>query len=214
MTLQEADKLFATPERIALVEGLIKGPGRHARLTGLPGSAPAMLFAALKRRKHPYIVIADDAETAGYLYHDLCQIAGEETVAIFPSGYKRDIKYGRPDPPQQILRTDALNAWANSSKLRWLVTSPDALAEKVPVPDRLSDKTIMIESGKEYGLTELLMKLRERGFTETDYVYEPGQFAHRGSIVDVFSYSNTLPFRIDFFGDEIDSIRVFNIETL
>ena len=213
MTLQEADKLFATPERIALVEGLIKGPGRHARLTGLPGSAPAMLFAALKRRKHPYIVIADDAETAGYLYHDLCQIAGEETVAIFPSGYKRDIKYGRPDPPQQILRTDALNAWANSSKLRWLVTSPDALAEKVPVPDRLSDKTIMIESGKEYGLTELLMKLRERGFTETDYVYEPGQFAHRGSIVDVFSYSNTLPFRIDFFGDEVDSIRVFNIET-
>ena len=103
MKLNEADSLFATPARIKALETLIddKTVGRIA-LTGLKGSAPAMLFAALRPRKSPYIIVADDFDAAGYIYHDLCQIAGEGRVAIFPSGYRRDIKYGQPDPPSRI----------------------------------------------------------------------------------------------------------------
>ncbi|MDE5552253.1 MAG: transcription-repair coupling factor, partial [Muribaculaceae bacterium] len=214
MTLKEASQLFATPERLEALSSAIgtRGP-RRVRLTGLPGSAPAMLFAGMKRRKTPYIIVADDPDTAGYMYHDLCQIAGDECVAIFPSGYKRDIKYGQPDEAARILRTDALNAWSNNPQLRWLVTSPEALAERVPAPSRLDEHTLNIKSGGRYRMSDIIMRLREEGFKETDYVYEPGQFARRGSILDVFSYSNPLPYRLDFFDDEVDSIRIFNIET-
>ncbi|MDE7509351.1 MAG: transcription-repair coupling factor, partial [Muribaculaceae bacterium] len=148
------------------------------------------------------------------IYHDLCQISGSENnVAIFPSGYKRHIKYGQPDPPAQILRTETLDAIRNSDTLRWIVTSPEALAEKVPTDNELSDLTLTIRSGRRLIMADLLKKLRELGFREVDYVYEPGQFARRGSILDVFSYSNEYPYRLDFFDDEVDSIRVFNVET-
>ncbi|MDE5774009.1 MAG: transcription-repair coupling factor [Muribaculaceae bacterium] len=214
MTLKDAAELFATRERLSDLDEAIgqRGP-RRVRLTGLPGSAPAMLFSGLKKRKTPYIIVADDPDTAGYMYHDLCQIAGEQSVAIFPSGYKRDIKYGQPDEAARILRTDALNAWSKNPQLRWLVTSPEALAEKVPAPARLDQHTLSIKSGGRWLMTDIIKRLREEGFKETDYVYEPGQFARRGSILDIFSYSNTLPYRLDFFDDEIDSIRIFNIET-
>ncbi len=218
MTLKEAASLFASPERIKGVDDAIgqrtgRQAARRVRLTGLPGSAPAMLFSGLKRRKVPYIIVADDPDSAGYMYHDLCQIAGEESVAIFPSGYKRDIKYGQPDEAARILRMDALNAWTAGKSLRWLVTSPEALAEKVPAPARLDEHTLTVKSGGKYIMSDIIARLREEGFRETDYVYEPGQFARRGSILDIFSYSNSLPYRLDFFDDEIDSIRIFNIET-
>ncbi|MDE6011031.1 MAG: transcription-repair coupling factor, partial [Muribaculaceae bacterium] len=215
MTLEEADLLFATPARIAELtaktdDKLI----RRVLLRGLPGSAPAMLFARLPKRRIPWLIVTDDPDSAGYLYHDLCQICGDEAqTAIFPSGYKRHIKYGQPDPPAQILRTEALDAIRNSKTLRWIVTSPEALAEKVPVSRTLDDMTLTIVSGRKRQMGELLTRLRELGFKEVDYVYEPGQFARRGSILDVFSYSNEYPYRIDFFDEEIDSIRLFNVET-
>lgn len=214
MKLNEADSLFATPARIKALETLIddKTVGRIA-LTGLKGSAPAMLFAALRQRKSPYIIVADDFDAAGYIYHDLCQIAGEERVAIFPSGYRRDIKYGQPDPPSRILRTETLDAWSRKDHPLWVVTCPEALAEKVPPAKTLSDLTLELVSGKKADMGKIKIRLRELGFREVDYVYEPGQFAVRGSILDVYSFSGELPYRIDFFDDEIDSIRAFNVET-
>lgn len=214
MNLKEADKLFATSHRIETLDSSISARNnRHTRLTGLPGSAPAMLFAGLKKRRHPYIIVCDDEDTAGYMYHDLCQIAGKETVSFFPSGYKRALKYGQPDPPMQIMRTDTLDALSKSKDLRWIVTSPEALAEKVPAPERLSEHSIHLRNSDSLKMGDLLNRLREEGFQETDYVYEAGQFARRGSILDIFSFSNELPYRIDFFDDEIDSIRSFNVET-
>ena len=214
MKLNEADSLFATPARIKALETLIddKTVGRIA-LTGLKGSAPAMLFAALRPRKSPYIIVADDFDAAGYIYHDLCQIAGEGRVAIFPSGYRRDIKYGQPDPPSRILRTETLDAWSRKDHPLWVVTCPEALAEKVPPAKTLSDLTLELVSGKKADMGKIKIRLRELGFREVDYVYEPGQFAVRGSILDVYSFSGELPYRIDFFDDEIDSIRAFNVET-
>ena len=214
MKLREADSLFPTPARIKALETLIddKKTERIA-LTGLKGSAPAMLFAALKPRKTPYIIVADDIDAAGYIYHDLCQIAGEERAAIFPSGYRRDIKYGQPDPPSRILRTETLDSWKRKDHPTWVVTCPEALAEKVPPAKTLSDLTLELHSGREADMGKVRVRLRELGFKEVDYVYEPGQFAVRGSILDVYSFSGELPYRIDFFDDEIDSIRAFNVET-
>ena len=215
MDLKEVDSLFATPERMERISAMLSDKKtRRIRLTGLPGSAPAMLFAALPERKTPYLIVAADEESAGYLYNDICQICADPSrAAIFPSGYKRHIKYGQPDPPARIMRTEALDAIRNSGSLRWIVTSPEALAEKVPLPDELAGTTLMLRSGEKNVMSESVKKLRELGFKEVDYVYEPGQFARRGSILDVFSYSYEYPYRVDYFDDEIDSIRTFNVET-
>lgn len=215
MELSSLDKLFATPARIAEIKNLLDSKRvRRVRLKGLPGSAPAMIFAGLPKRKLPYLIIADDADAAGYLYHDLSAISGDERrVAVFPSGYKRNIKYGQPDAPQQILRTETLDAIRTSRELTWVVAYPEALAEKVPMPEDLKDATIKLQSGKPYNMGEIVKRLRETGFKEVDYVYEPGQFARRGSILDIFSFSNEYPYRADFFDDEIDSLRTFNVET-
>ncbi|MCH5238690.1 MAG: transcription-repair coupling factor [Muribaculaceae bacterium] len=214
MKLSEARQLFATDVRIAAVEAALRDEKiKRLSLRGLRGSSPAMLISSLPVQKKPYIVVADDPDSAGYLYHDLCQISGEEKVAIFPSGYRRDIKYGQPDPPSQILRTETLDRWDKKNHPVWVVTSPEALAEKVPAGDKLSENTLTLTAGKKKEMEKVKIRLRELGFKETDYVYEPGQFAVRGSILDVYSFSGELPYRIDFFDDEVDSIRIFNVET-
>lgn len=214
MEIKELSKIFNSPARISAIKKALSGRGRTTlTIDGLAGSAAAMLFSQLPKRKSPYLIVANDFDEAGYMYHDLCQINGEGSTLIFPSGYKRDIKYGQIDSPQEILRTEVLNQWYESEELRCVVTYPEALAEMVSSRQDVDDATIKLESGGEADLTQTTKKLIELGFRQVDYVYEPGQFAVRGSILDVYSYSNELPYRVDFFGDEIDSIRSFNIET-
>lgn len=213
MTLQElSDKFLSSPRGQALKKA-IGSRTRVISVYNLAGSAPAMMLGALAPRKVPTVVVADSLDDAGYIYHDLTRILGEEKVAMFPSGYKRDIKYGQVDPPSQILRTEALNRWHTTSAPQYVVTYPEALAEKVASRQTIDDHTIHLVTGEEHDLVKIIRWLRDNGFSEVDYVYEPGQFASRGSILDIFGYSNELPLRIDFFGDEIDSIRLFNIET-
>ena len=213
MTLQElSDRFLSSPRGQALRKALA-GRTRIISVYNLAGSAPAMMLGALPARKVPTVVVADSLDDAGYMYHDLTRILGEEKVAMFPSGYKRDIKYGQPDAPSQILRTEALNRWHSPKAPQYVVTYPEAMAEKVASRETIDDHTIRLATGSEHDLTEIIRWLRDNGFNEVDYVYEPGQFASRGSILDIFGYSSELPLRIDFFGDEIDSIRLFNIET-
>ncbi len=213
MTLQElSDRFLSSPRGQALRKALA-GRTRIISVYNLAGSAPAMMLGALPARKVPTVVVADSLDDAGYMYHDLTRILGEEKVAMFPSGYKRDIKYGQPDAPSQIPRTEALNRWHSPKAPQYVVTYPEAMAEKVASRETIDDHTIRLATGSEHDLTEIIRWLRDNGFNEVDYVYEPGQFASRGSIPDIFGYSSELPLRIDFFGDEIDSIRLFNIET-
>ena len=212
ISISSLAKDFLTEPRSKALEAALRRKG-PVRAYSLAGSSPAILLAAMKRRKEPVLVIGDSLDDAGYLYHDLSRLCGEEAVAMFPSAYKRSIKYGQIDPPSQILRTDALNRLNDSGSLRFVVAYPEALAEQVASRGELSDHTLRLTKGEETSLTDTEKWLRENGFKEEDYVYEPGQFAVRGSILDVYGYSNELPFRIDFFGDEIDSIRTFNIET-
>ncbi len=213
MDLKSGCELFASSATIARVAALMKDKKtRRFAITGLRGSALSVLLSRLPVGKRPTVIVADDADDAGYIYHDLTQISGEGAF-VFPSGYKRGIRYGQADPPSQILRTETLEACGSSQTPRWIVTYPEALAEKVPNPEKVAENTIALKVGDRLIIGDLLSGLRELGFKETDYVYEPGQFARRGSIVDIFSYSRELPFRIDLFDDEIDTIRVFNIET-
>lgn len=124
-------------------------------------------------------------DEAGYLYSDLCQILGEQAALLFPSGYKRDIKYGQEDAPSQILRAEVLSRW-DDPQLRVVVTYPEALAEKVAMRQQLIDSTLSFRRGGTADLTATAQRLRDFGFVTVDYVYEPGQFAVRGSILDIF----------------------------
>lgn len=213
MTIQELSEEFMSPRRREALKKALGGEAAIMSVYNLAGSAPAMMLGTLPPQKTPTVVVGDSLDDAGYIYHDLSRLLGEDKVLLFPSGYKRDIKYGQVDPPSQILRTEALNHWYSDRAPVYVVTYPEALAEKVARREVIDKHTLHLRKGEEIDLTDAIKWLRDNGFIEQDYVYEPGQFAARGSILDIFGYSHELPFRIDFFGDEIDSIRTFNIET-
>lgn len=183
-------------------------------LQGLIGSSIAIVLSSLKDFDKCVIVVANDTEEAGYLYNDICQVCGDnKNVLFFPSGYKRSIKYGQTDSANAILRTEVLGRLSNQSAGALVVTSPEALAEKVISDKDLKKDTLHCKVGDMLDMTEFADSLFNLGFERCDYVYEPGQYSVRGSIIDVFSYAGTYPYRIDFFDDEIDSIRSFDIET-
>ncbi len=211
MDIKELCALVDTPARRKAVRALAAKP--DSVLAGVSGSGAAVMLAALAGAGRPLtVVVGDSSDDAGYLYHDLCRLVGEPAVAMLPSGFRRDIKYGQPDPPTRILRTEALRRLSEGS-LAFLVTYPDAIAEGVASRDELDSKTLRLAKGERHDMRRIEQWLRDNGFVETDYVYEPGQYAVRGSIMDVFAYSVELPVRLDFFGDEIDSVRMFNVET-
>ncbi len=214
MEIKRLSDLFNNSARVSALKKMLQSKRvRVIGIDGLAGSSAAMLFSRLPRQEQPYLIIANDMDEAGYIYNDLCQLSTDGEVLIFPSGYKRDIKYGQVDAPSEILRTEVLNQWHTSKSLRWVVTFPEALAERVTSRQRVEQTTVSLAVGQTVDLGQTVRRLREVGFHEVDYVYEPGQFSVRGSILDVYSFSNELPYRVDFFGDEIDSIRTFNVET-
>lgn len=216
MKIEELRTLYASLPQLGVLAKLLKdGKTRHISLNGLVASAPALFFAAFAERcPYPILFILDDADTAGYFHNDL-KALGIESF-LLPSSYRRAVKYGQRDAGSEILRTEtmaALSAEKTEGKPLYIVTEPSALAERVVSKERLNDQTIRLETGQEVEVVALEKQLRALGFQEVDYVYEPGQFAVRGSILDVYSYSSEYPFRIDFFGDEIDTLRTFEVET-
>ena len=216
MKIEELRTLYASlPQLGALTKVLKDGKTRHISLNGLVASAPALFFAVFAERcPYPILFILEDADTAGYFHNDLKALGIEPF--LLPSSYRRAVKYGQRDAGSEILRTEtmaALSAEKTEGKPLYIVTEPSALAERVVSKERLNDQTIRLETGQEVEVVALEKQLRALGFQEVDYVYEPGQFAVRGSILDVYSYSSEYPFRIDFFGDEIDTLRTFEVET-
>ncbi len=183
-------------------------------LQGMNASSASLFFSAFINQHHtPILFILNDLEDAGYFYHDLVQINGESNVLFFPSSYRRAIKYGQKDAANEILRVETLSRLQKNDKATYIVTYPEALAEKVVSKKSLASQTLSLEQGSQKDPIEVAQILFDFGFERVDYVYEPGQYAVRGSIIDVFSYSSEYPYRIDFFGDEIESIRTFEIET-
>ena len=213
MNIQDLENLYAQlPQVSALAKELGKTSSTMIFLDGLVGSSAPMLFASLIKKCRPQVLfILQDAEEAGYFYHDLTQLLGDSDVLFFPSSYRRAIKYAQRDAASEILRTEVL-ARLTSGAAGYIVTYPEALAEMVVSKKSFDARQLVLEKGQVIAVGEIEKTLHEFGFREVDYVYEPGQFALRGSILDVYSYSCEFPYRIDFFGDEIDSIRTFEVE--
>ena len=213
MTLQDIAKLYGrSPQANALVDLLKKKSVHSLFLQGLVCSSASMFFGSMKTRlKRSVLFVLDDADEAGYFYHDLTQMLGQESVFFFPSSYRRAVKYGQRDAANEILRTEVLARLSAGNPI-FIVSYPDALAELVVSKQHLDEKILKLSVGQQISQIDVVHQLRDFSLQEVDYVYEPGQFAVRGSIIDVYSYSCEFPFRIDFFGDEIDTIRTFNIE--
>ena len=240
MKIQELEKVYARlPQVSALAQTLGKATGGRALsgtgssvrtifLEGLLGSSAPVLFGSLAMKcNRPLLFILQDAEEAGYFYHDLVQLLSKQSeegglpladVLFFPSSYRRAIKYAQRDAASEILRTEVLSKLSSLDSKRvsagplYVVTYPEAISELVVSKKSLDTRTLTLERDQTIDVADVCKTLREFGFREVDYVYEPGQFALRGSILDVYSFSCEYPYRIDFFGDDIDSIRTFEVE--
>ncbi|MBM6864046.1 transcription-repair coupling factor [Bacteroides caecigallinarum] len=214
MTISELQNLYGEhPNMKGLASVLGNDSIKTIYLGGGHGSCLSLLFSAYIR-KHPsvYVFILNDNEEAGYFYHDMVQANGDDDILFFPSSYRRAIKYGQKDAANEILRTEVLSRLEKKEGVT-VVTYPEALAEKVVSKKLLNDKTVSLKVGQNIETETISAQLVGLGFEHVDYVYEPGQFATRGSILDVFSFASEYPYRVDFFGDEIDSIRTFEVET-
>ena len=252
MEIKELQQMYARlPQVAALADKLGDHTLSTLQLDGLVASSAPLAFAATAlRTARTMLFILKDADEAGYFYHDLTQVMGQEDVLYFPSSYRRAVKYGQRDAASEILRTEALTineerrikneerrgkseevatamkgdapeactslnggSTAAATSSLFIVSYPEAVAELVVSRHRLDSRTLELTVEQTVGVAEVMATLREFGFREVEYVYEPGQFALRGSILDVYSYSCEYPFRIDFFGDDIDSIRTFEVDT-
>lgn len=207
----------ALPQCGAILQALGQDSVRTLFLQGLSASAAPVLFSSIAGKLCKTVVfILQDADEAGYFYHDLTQIMGQDDVFFFPSSYRRAVKYGQRDAASEILRTEVLSRLSRRRTEKqsslYIVSCPEAVSELVVSKTRLDERTLTLSAGQTVDLVEVQRTLREFGFSEVDYVYEPGQFAVRGSIMDVYSFSSEWPFRIDFFGNEIDTIRTFEVQ--
>ena len=230
MKIQDIQKLYAILPQVGAITKIQEDQQvRSIFLQGLVASAAPMFFAAIAERwKKTIVFVLNDSEEAGYFYNDLKTIVMPEDskdstaeVLFFPSSYRRAVKYGQRDAGNEILRTEVLtrlSALATEKETAnrlplYIVTDPSALSELVVSKRQLDERHLSLSVNQHIDIVEVEKTLRSFGFTETDYVYEPGQFAVRGSIIDVYSYSGELPYRIDFFGDDIETIRTFEVES-
>lgn len=218
MKTEDIATLYARHPGVRALASLVDDPGTQSvACEGLYGSAAAVVLATLAGQLagRMLLVVLGGEEEAGYFYHDAVQVLGETDVLFFPSTYRRAVKYAQRDAANEILRTDVLGRLSGGpeSRPRMVVSYPDAMAERVASRRMLDDRTVRLSKGDTTDLTQLQERLVELGFRRKDYVYEPGEFAVRGSILDVYSYSSERPFRLDFFGDEIDSLRTFDVQT-
>jgi transcription-repair coupling factor (superfamily II helicase) len=209
--LSELLKIFSDHTGLRQLQDWLKYPKETLTLKGLSGSSAALAGASDNNHfKHLFVLY--DKEDAGYFYHDLTQLLGEDRVFFLPSTYKRSPEFGQPDNNNIILRTEALEQLQSSDLQCLVVTHTEALLEKVPTRQEITDQSMTIRTADRLDLSFVADFLEEINFQRVDFVYEPGQYSQRGSIVDVYSFSNEDPVRIDFFGDEVESIRTFDIE--
>ena len=219
MDIQDIKQLYAkAPGTVALCKLLQENRGSNIFLQGQQASATPLLFAAVATEiKQTFLFVLQDADEAGYFYHDLTQVMGTQNVLFFPSSFKRSVKYGQRDSANEILRTEVLARVSARDKQvtesLLIISYPEALSELVVSKQHLDERRLSLKTGQQQiDITDIAHKLREYGFQEVDYVYEPGQYSVRGSILDVYSFSCENPFRIDFFGREIDTIRTFEVQ--
>lgn len=222
MELKEITNLYKDhPNTADFINELKNSRITQIHLKGLSGSSKSA-FAAfiLTKIKGINLFIFSNKDEAAYFYNDIINLLDDKNILFFPSSYKRSVQYNQTDNGNIILRTEVLNklnSLNNEKKEMYsgfsIVSYPEALIEKVLLRNSIERYTLQLVKGEKTLIGSIYEVMGEYKYVQTDFVYEPGQFAIRGGIVDIFSYSNNLPYRIDFFGDEIESIRTFDIET-
>jgi len=211
--IEEFESNYAGHRGIAaLTSALSEKAGTHVLARGLCGSSRALLAAnVFDKLQQPLLLIVEDAEKASYLANDLEKLVNKpNTTYLFPATHR--IRQKGQDASYAIQRTEVLTRLSDKPPVV-IVTFPEALNEPVVAKERLDAQKINLQVGQEVSEKQLIEQLSDLGFVRVDFVYEPGQFAVRGGIFDVFSFSHEQPYRLDFFGDELDSIRVFDIES-
>ncbi len=217
MSLDLLSQLQNTPRLFQLADKLSFAQPQNIVLENLQGSAPALVVSGLLQ--HPscsqlnHIVVLNDAEDAAYFHNTVESLTGALDIFYFPSSFKNRKNYQLLNASHIMLRTEALTKIAAGGNKKLLITYPEALFEKVVIPAALSSNIIHIKSGDTLDTAALLLKLADLGFERTDFVYEPGQFAIRGGILDIYSFGNDKPYRIELFGNDVDSIRIVDPET-
>lgn len=205
------------PRCFRITDRITMSSPQHLFLQNLQGSAAPMVTAATFL--HPtnaqlnHLIICNDAETAAYFHNSLENITDALDLFYFPSSFKHRKNFRLLNSSHVMLRTEALTRLASGGNRKIMVTYPEALFEKVVLPNTLRKNIIHIKAGDELALHDLLQKLVDHGFVRSDFVYEPGQFALRGGILDIYSFGNEKPYRVELFGNDVDSIRIFDPET-
>lgn len=212
MTLQEVLPIIGRGASVRELHAVLRdGKPAQVHLSGLHGSALAVMLACgLKGVERTVLCVLSEREAAEDFFNDLRLLLGEERAVLLPSSFRRAVKYGQRDAASEILRTDVFTRSLDNAVI---VTYPEALAEKVPARTDVKACSLTIRVGEMHDLTEVEQRLLQLGFRRTDYVYEPGEYAVRGSLLDVYSFTNDLPLRLDFFGDEVESIRTFEVQS-
>ena len=206
--------LFEQSSALGKLQDAISNTENNIEATGLVGSASSLVIAeTFKATGRPLLFILNDKEEAAYHLNDLENLLGDDQVLFYPGSYRRPYQIDETDNANVLLRSEVLNRINSRRKPALIVTYPEALFEKVVTKKELDKNTLKLSLGEEVSIDFVNEVLFEYKFKRTDFVTEPGEFSVRGGILDVFSFSNDEPYRIEFFGDEVDSIRTFDVET-
>jgi transcription-repair coupling factor (superfamily II helicase) len=212
-----SDLFLNSPRLFQLVNRLTLSSPQKISLSGLYGSSPAFVISSLFQHaitsQLNHIVVCEDAEAAAYLHNTIDNLTGGLDIFYFPSSFKNKKNYSLLNSSHIMLRTEALTKWSAGGNKKIIVTYPEAIFEKVVLPQTLSGNMIYIKIGEAIDLNDLMEKFVRYGFERTDFVYEPGQFALRGGILDIYSFGNEKPYRVELFGNDVDSIRIFDPQT-
>jgi transcription-repair coupling factor (superfamily II helicase) len=212
----DLNKIFSShPQFSELLSSINTIEKSKIKVTGLLGSSCSLIAGNIANNSNlTHVFVLPEKEDAAYFANDLLNVIDENRIFLFPSSYKRPGQSNQTDPSSSIQRTELLNQLNQiSNKPPIIVTYPEALAEKVVSKSKLVQNTVQLHKGEKIDLSFLKETLKEYQFERVDFVYEPGQYSIRGGIVDVFSYAAKYPYRIDFFGDEVETIRSFEIDT-
>ncbi|MEO6818874.1 MAG: transcription-repair coupling factor, partial [Ginsengibacter sp.] len=209
---------YANDSRIfSIADKILLSTPQHIHLSGLHGSASQFVFSAVFNHSITsqlnHIIILRDAEEAAYFHNTIENITGALDIFYFPSSFKTKKNFHQLNSSHVMLRTEALTKISAGGNKKVIITYPEGLYEKVVLSKSLTENIIHFKKGENIKVDALLQRFVDHGFIRTDFVYEPGQFAMRGGIMDIYSYGNEKPYRIELFGNEIDSIRLFDPET-
>ncbi|HLY68290.1 MAG TPA: transcription-repair coupling factor [Puia sp.] len=212
-----SDLFLTSPRLFQLANRLTLTSPQKISLYGLHGSSPAFVISSLFHHSITsqlnHVVVCDDAESAAYLHNTIESLTGGLDIFYFPSSFKNKKNYSLLNSSHIMLRTEALTKWSSGGNKKIMVTYPEAIFEKVVLPQTLSGNMIYIKIGEAIDPEDLMEKFVRFGFERTDFVYEPGQFALRGGILDIYSFGNEKPYRVELFGNDVDSIRIFDPQT-